>query len=159
MAFLNKFPPLVYYLFVFLVIAGLRATISRTMSIYRLLIFPIIFTLLNLGWLSERIHEQFSLLVLWLLGLFAGSILGWQSVSSWKIKANRKSKTLTVPGSWSILFLILIIFAIRIFFIYKYETIPNQVEEYYIYDSLLSGLFTGIFIGRAYDFYQKYKKG
>lgn len=159
MDILSKFPPWVFLLFAFLVILGLKATLPRAMSVYRLLILPAIFTLWNVVWLSERIHEQFSLLPLWFLGIACGSVIGWQTVASWKVKADRKHKTVTLPGSWSILIYILIIFSIRTFFAYKYETLASHIERYYIWDSLLSGVFTGIFIGRSYELYQKYKKG
>ncbi|MBX7067611.1 MAG: hypothetical protein K1X28_10315 [Parachlamydiales bacterium] len=156
---LTNIPAWIFFLFVILVIIGMRAATPRTMSIYRLLVLPLIFMIWNLAWLFERVHEQFSLFPLWFLGIVGGSVLGWQSVVSWKIKADRKNKTVTLPGTWSVLVLILLVFAVRSFFVYSYETHPKQVEEYYIYDSLLSGIFTGIFIGRAYDLYTKYKKG
>lgn len=159
MELLNKIPLWAYLLFAFLVFLGLKATRPRAMSIYRLIILPAIFTIWNLVWLSERVHEQLSLLPLWFVGILVGFVLGWKSVSHWKIKADRKNKCLTLPGSWSIIFLILSVFVVRSYFVYTYETHPAKIEQYFIYDSLLSGIFTGIFIGRAFDLYRKYKKG
>lgn len=156
---LAETPWWVYILFVGLVIIGLKATRPRTISFTRLLLLPSIFTILSIIWLTERLAGNYFFLLFWILGLGAGSLLGWQSVRPWRIKPDRHRKTISLPGTRSTLILILFVFAFRYFFIYNYEVHPEIASHFFLADSILSGVVTGIFIGRSLELYQKYKQG
>jgi hypothetical protein len=156
MSILYETPWWVFTLFVLLIIIGFKSSRPRTISLKKLLILPGIFTILNVIWLAERLQGRYHLLFIWAIGLVIGSLIGWRLVLNWKTEANHRLHHLHIQGSWSTLFLILLVFAIRYFFVYNYE---NQVEESYNFhlaDSFISGIITGIFIGRALEFYKKY---
>lgn len=155
MAILSNIPWWVFVLFVFLVINGLKSTQPRTISLKRLLILPTILTLWNIVWLTERVHEQYHLLIFWVGGLALGAFLGWLSVRSYEVRVDRRLQLITLPGTWFTLILILFIFAIRFFFNYNYEVHPNLAFHFYKADALLSGLTTGVFIGRSFGLYRK----
>ena len=147
----------VYVLFVFLILVGLRATKPRTLSLVQLLVLPTIFCLWNLVWLGERVEGHFSLFTYWAAGIVLGSFLGWKSVRKWVIHANKTRMLLSLPPTWSTLVLIIFIFVVRYFFIYQYvlheETIRLQIA-----DSSISGVITGIFIGRTLHLFHKYNQ-
>lgn len=156
MSILYQTPWWVYALFVSLVIIGLKSTRGRTISLSKLLILPGIFTVLNIIWLTERIQGKYTLLFFWAIGLLIGSLIGWRIVLHWKTMANHRLHHLYIPGSWSTLFIILLVFAVRYFFVYNYENHLNESYNFHLADSFISGIITGIFIGRALELYKKY---
>lgn len=158
MDILSETPWWVYVLFFGLVSIGFAAARPRVVSLRRLLILPLVFTLWNLAWLNERIHGRHSLLVFWILGLAIGSYFGGMSVRKWIVKADRQQEKVHLPGSWSTLVLILLVFAVRYFFVYHYERFPDTSSDLYTYDAAISGLITGIFMGRAYQVFHKYRR-
>lgn len=156
MDILYESPWWVYVLFVFLVILGFKASQPRTISLKKLILLPGIFTVWNIAWLTERLEGRYNLLVFWGLGIVVGSIFGWQTVRKWKIKSDHVRKHISLPGTWSTLTLILLVFAARYFFVYNYETQTNESWDFHFADSVVSGLITGIFIGRSLELYKKY---
>ena len=156
MNILDQTPWWVYALFVSLVIIGLKASHPRTISLKKLLILPGIFTVLNIIWLTERLQGRYALLFFWAIGLVIGSLIGWRIVLHWKTEANHRLHHLRIPGSWSTLFLIILVFVIRYFFLYNYETKFRESYNFHLADSFVSGIITGIFIGRALELYKKY---
>ncbi len=157
MDILIETPWWVYVLFIGLLAIGLRATKPRTISLYQLLLLPGIFTVWNVGWLAHRLQGHFSPFIFWVIGLGVGSFLGWLSVRSWKVSAHREQKTVSLPGTRSTLVLILLVFAIRYFFIYHYEVYPTSAPHLFIADALISGTITGVFVGRAIELYNKWQ--
>lgn len=159
MEIIAETPWWVYVLFAVLVIVGLRATRPRTISFNKLLLLPAIFTIWNILWLAERLSGRYSLLLYWLIGIAIGAVIGWQTVRTWKTQVNHQTKSITLPGSWTTLILILLVFAVRYFFVYNYQLHPAHSNNFFLADSFISGIFTGIFTGRSFDLYQKYRKG
>ncbi len=157
MDILTNTPWWVFVLFIFLTITGLNATRPRVLPLKRLIILPTIFALWNIAWLAERIQGHFSLFIFWLVGLIVGSFIGWQTVLSWRVHADHVHRTVALPGTWSTLFFIVLVFFIRYFFVYNYEAHPEAADHLFSSDALLSGIITGIFIGRVLEIYRKYR--
>ncbi len=147
----------VFLLFVGLTLIGLRATQQRVITVKKIWLLPLVFTVWNLAWLNERVQGHYSLIVFWLIGLTVGGFFGWLMVRRWKIKAV-PSDSIAIPGTWSTLILILLVFAVRYFFIFNYETHPEAASHLFLSDALISGTITGIFIGRAIELILKYRK-
>ena len=147
----------VYLLFIGLTLIGLRATRPRVIKVKKLWLLPLIFTVWNLIWLDERVHAHYSLIVFWFLGLSFGGFIGWLTVRHWAVKAILRD-SIALPGSWSTLILILLVFVVRYFFIFNYETHPEAAYHLFLSDALISGIITGIFIGRAVGLILKYRR-
>lgn len=154
---LKATPWWVYCVFLFLVFTGLQSTKKRTASVRNLFFLPFIFTFLNLFWLSERIHGRSSLFIFWFIGLAAGSLVGWLMVRKWVIQVHRYDMV-SLPPTWTVLILVLLFFAIRYYFVFNYEMHPKAASHLFLADSLVSGIMTGIFIGRAYHLFTKYHR-
>lgn len=147
----------VYVVFFLLIGVGLRSAKPRSVSVRQLFFLPFIFMFLNLVWLSERIHGHSSLLIFWFIGLTAGSLVGWQMVRKWTVKAPRYDK-ISLPASWTVFILILLFFSIRYYFLFNYQVHPESAAHLFMADALSSGIMTGIFIGRAYHLFSKYQR-
>ncbi len=159
MDIISNTPWWVYLLFLYLVGIGLNALRPRTISIKRLILIPGILTIWNIAFLMERLSEKYFFLLFWVVGLSIGVLIGWQTVHSWETKADQVNKTLHLPATWSTLILILLVFAVRYFFLFHYELYPQFYNHFFLADSISSGVITGIFVGRSLELYQKYKKG
>lgn len=152
--------PLWAYLLLIIVVVLLGVTASRpkTMPVKRLIIFPSLVALWNLIWLGERVHEEFSLFPVWMMGLIVGVVIGWLTVRKMVIHVDHYRRTISLPGTWTPLLLILIVFFVHYFFNYSYETYPKDAPHLFSSDAFLSGALTGIFIGRSAELYQKYRR-
>lgn len=159
MAILLESPWWVYGLFVVLVFLGIRALLPRTIFLYRLFLIPGILTAWNIAFLAERLENYPSYWLFWVIGLVLGGYIGWQAVRSWVVVVDKDEQQITLPGTWSTLILILLIFAVRYFFIFHYEFYPEFYSHFAKADSLSSGMIVGIFIGRSLELYYKYRNG
>lgn len=155
---LHGTPWWVYLLFVFLVLIGLRATRPRWVSLRQLMTLPLIFMALNVSWLSERLQGQYYHLIFWVAGLLFGMAFGWVLVRHWKIDIEKRRQALYLPATWSSFILILLFFSIRYFFNYNYEVYPQAGPHLFLADSIISGVMTGVVIGRSLQLYGKYLK-
>lgn len=151
-------PTWIYLLFVCLLILGIKSIDAKTVSLPRLFLLPAIFVMWNFIWLFSRPEGKYSFFALWFVGLIFGSVIGWQTVRSWNIQANRQKKTITLPGSSSTLILILIIFSVRFYFGHTEATTPNLSNTFLDIDACISGLLTGVFVGRVLELYHKYTR-
>ncbi len=147
----------VFALFAGLLLIGLKAVQPRVITVKKLWLLPLVFTIWNLVWLYERVQGHYSLIVFWFLGLAFGGFFGWLLIRRWKIKAVSRN-WIALPGTWSTLILILSVFIVRYFFVFNYETHPEAAHHLFLSDALISGIITGIFIGRAAGLLLKYKK-
>lgn len=151
----------VYVLFVYLVIIGFLAAKTRIISIWRLFIIPIVFTVLSLETLLTAVKPDFFAVSSWLIAIIIGTLLGMWQVSHWRIQTDRKHFLVRVPGNWSTLILILIIFATKYYFSYKLAIDPHLIDQTWFEFNMLavSGLCTGLFIGRLVYFIYRMKTG
>jgi hypothetical protein len=149
----------VYVLLIYLVSMGIKSTKPRTVTIQKVILLPTLFVAWALYGLHGKILLGFVILIpLWILFLGLGAYLGIMEVRSWKISKNRQKGEITIPGNFSTLVLIVLIFALKFFWGYVYATQPDIPDWIYFADTLTSALVTGFFVGRAIFFYKSYHK-
>jgi hypothetical protein len=153
---LEETPWWVYFVFAYLLIIGIKASRRRTVTLQRLFVLPSLLTLWSLFNLYERWHGQWIDVLYWTLSLLCGSLLGWRMVAKWKIHIDRQRKILILPGTWSTLILALLFFSLRYGFGYHYATHTSIFHPVFISDLILSGLISGLFIGRTLTFWRRY---
>ena len=107
----------VYVLFAYLVSIGIKSTKPRTISIKRLLLLPLVFVSWSFyGLYRKLLLGLFSLIPLWIIFLLVGAYLGIKEVHLWKISKNRHKREITIPGNYSTLILMLLIFILKFLF-------------------------------------------
>lgn len=140
----------VFLVFILIVRVGLLATKARTIPVKNLFIIPAIFFVMTL--VNMYFFVSFTLLNLsiWLSTLLLGLFAGWLQFRSLNIKALKNEAKLVVPGTWSLLVILLTIFVIKYYAGYQFVIDPEVLKQpKYVYGLLtLYGLFTGLFIGR-----------
>ncbi len=148
----------VYALFIYLVIIGIQATKQRTVSIKRLILLPLFFAAWSFYNLFIKLNTEFSvsLLICWVIGLAIGTLLGVWEVHAWKIHADRHKGQITIPGNYSTLILILIIFSLN--FLQGYLSATQTIMSFWthFFFTAASSFVTGFFIGRAALFFKRY---
>lgn len=159
MEILSNAPWWIYALACILVIFGLIATRRRTISLYRLYFLPTLFTIWNLVWLLGLLKGHYSLMLLWVVGIGLGVLIGYRTVHHWKVKADHKKTQIILPGSYSTLVIILSAFLLRYYFLYQHKFHPEMVKNILSSEALFSGIITGIFVGRSFDLFLKYRNG
>lgn len=159
MSILSGAPWWVYVIFIYLLSMGIKATKRRTVSIQRMVLFPLFFIALSLYGLYEKVALGFPVLIFWwCLGIAAGAYLGVKEVRSWHFHKDRQKGLITIPGNYSTLVLMLLIFVLKFFWGYFYSTLPTVPYWIYFADTITSSLFTGFFIGRAGFYFRYYYK-
>lgn len=148
----------VWVLFAYIIVIGLKAKNARVVPLYKLLIVPLLFVSLTLHTLTEVPMTEVNI-----LGFIAPTLLGlglgfWQI---WRLhlKVDKKRKLLHIPGSWVTLVLVLVIFSSKYYFEYTETINPLIVEQvsFVVAMLVISGLCTGIFIGRAVCYLYRFR--
>ncbi|WP_309547179.1 DUF6622 family protein [Rhizobium rhizogenes] len=105
-------PAYVYGLFLLLLWMGVSRCLPRTIRVERLVIMPVIMTILSVRGF-EGLFSQASVLDLAFAaaGLCVGMTIGWRHVSAWKIEVDRAKRSLSLPGDIMMLVIILTTFA------------------------------------------------
>jgi hypothetical protein len=149
-------PLWVYLLLVVLVSVGIKATKPRTINIRKLVLVPLVFV----AWSLYSLYPKLALgspvlLLVWAVCIAIGAYLGVREVRKWKIAVDRHKGQITIPGNYSTLVLILLIFGLKFFWGYYYATHTEIPYRIYFWDTLTSALVTGFFVGRAGFFYKQ----
>ena len=144
----------VYLLLIYLVSLGIKSIKPRTISIKRLILFPLVFIAWSFYGLYEKLTLGFPWLALyWIVFLAVGTYFGIREVCHWHLKITHSKEEITIPGNYSTLILILLIFILKFswgYFYATWETIPYWL---YVADTTSSSLVTGFFVGRALFFH------
>ncbi len=157
MDLLSGTPWWVYLIFLYLLWIGFQASKPRKIPLRRLFILPLLLTVWSLYGLFLRMDGRYGYFVVWIVALLVGGALGWVWVRKWKATVNWHEKTINLPGSWSVLIFVLIIFVAKYWFGYTYSVNPESVYNPTIFlsDAIISGFITGIFVGRVACFCTK----
>ncbi len=148
----------VYVLFAYLVSIGIKSTKPRTVPVKRVVLLPLLFVAWSFYNLYTRLVLGYtSLFPLWVVFLAIGAYFGIMEVRDWKISKDRHKGEITIPGNYSMLILILLIFVLKFFWGYFYATHTTISYWAYFWDILTSSLVTGFFVGRAWFFFKRYQ--
>ena len=148
--FLTQTPVWVWFLLVYLIMKGVKARRPGDTTLLKMAIIPVIFTAWGLSDLVTLYGVAADTTLLWLLGIAVGSVIGWMIVSRYAIVADKAAGVIHRPADNTLLPLLLLTFAIKYSFGVIGATSPALLAEmgFRIADLVLSGLFTGIFIGK-----------
>lgn len=140
----------VYLLLIFLIRVGIRASKTHVVSLKKLFIVPIIFTFMSIHTLFTSFTVGALTITTWAVAILIGMALGWIQVHRYSLQVDMKNLLIQVPGTWSTLIIILIIFIAKYYFSYELSVDPQLAQQtiFEICALAISGIFTGLFIGR-----------
>lgn len=143
--------PWVFLILAYCIFIGVKASKSGTVPYIKMLVVPAIFTYLSVEMLITTFHIDLFILGIYLIGLFSGGVGGWIQGHKQEVKADRKKLLLQLKGTWSTLIIVLIIFVTKFYFGYTSAVNPSLLSNttYVVSMLLVSGITTGLFVGRA----------
>jgi hypothetical protein len=150
--FLKGTPTWVFVVFGVFLVSGIKALKPHPTSIKKMFILPVV--LMILFWMGA---EGRSIMIRVPSALIAGWI-GWKWMEKIPFKVDVASKTIHFPGSPFPLILFLAIFAIRYFFGALEATNREAFLQWAPYQSLISGIMTGLCFGRVFYVVKAFRK-
>ena len=146
----------VYLLFAYLVLIGIKCSKTNITPMGKLFAIPVIFTVLSIDTLVSQVGVSTYSVSVWAIAILVGCGLGWYQIYRLAIEADKKNKLIKVPGTWSTLIIIMIIFFSKYYFGYETAAHPEVLHHKgFVFVMLgLSGVFTGLFIGRVVRYMQ-----
>lgn len=148
----------VYVLFFYLLFVGIKAIKPRTLPLGKLFIIPALFFVWGVSGILEVAGFSLVHFFWWLLGLLIIATLAYLRTRRLAVIVDRSKKTLQIPGTYTTLIVILIIFASKYYFAAQLGANPNLAHDmtFIVVDLLVSGGVTGWFIGNLVGYLQKY---
>ncbi|MEN4950601.1 DUF6622 family protein [Stenotrophomonas sp. TWI819] len=143
-------PVWVWAILILLVTRGVAAMKPGETSLTKLAIVPALFTAWGIWSLGHRFGASWEAWGEWLVGIAAGMGLGWLLLRRATLTLNAASGTLWRSADYSLLPLLLVTFAVKYGFEVALSVSPslNVDAGFRAAYLLLSGAFTGIFIGK-----------
>jgi len=145
-------PIWVWFLLLFLIYMGSKSFFDRTIEVKKLLIIPIVFLVMTAAHIKDPLSYGIFLIL--------GAIVGFFSCFRYKIRVDREHKLLSIPGSPLPLILIILVFVKNYFYGYEHAVHPEMFKNimFLAISYIVSGVFSGIFIGRAGTHFYRYLK-
>ena len=150
----------VHVLFCFLVSVGVKASRTAVVIIQKMLIAPVVFTLLSLQSLYTHLDIDLFVLTVYVLSSCAGILGGFLQVSMQSLRVDRERSLIEIPGTWSVMVLVMIIFFTKYYFGYELSVDPDALKNTAFEVAFIgfNALCTGMFIGKAACFYHRLSK-
>ena len=90
--------------------------------------------------------------------MFVGAGIGFLSGFKTPIKILKHTKSVELHGDYQTLILLFLFFSIKYVFGFLQETAPESMMQYSIFETAISALFSGYFLGRATSYLWKFVK-
>lgn len=148
--FIAKTPWYVWVIFVWVLMRGIKARQPGETTLSKMATIPLIFTAWGLYDLYSIYGLSIDAALLWLAGIVVGSVMGLWLLGRFNITVDRARGVFHRPADMSLLPLLLATFAIKYTFGVIGAMSPQLLAEppFRISDLVLSGMFTGIFVGK-----------
>jgi hypothetical protein len=151
-------PIWVYFLFFGLLYIGIKRCFTNTIKIKKFIILPLALLCLSLYDSYDQMLQMPVSILVWMVSFLLTVCLGAYYVRNRKVQADRTNRLIKIPGDWSILILILIMFSVEFFVNYAKDTQAVYVNQswFVLLMALLSGLMIGFTSGRNLMYFIKY---
>lgn len=137
---------------------GLRAVRRRRLNPQLLVVLPGAFAVVSLGATLGRNIAHPDVPAVWLLGFLLGCGIGWAAAIRSAVWP--EGDGVSVPGSWSVLVVPLLFFALQFWFGYLRAAHPGLVDAipYRLAVPFGGALMTGFFSGRAAALFRLWRR-
>lgn len=152
-------PLWIHLIYLYCLFLGWRARQPRVISIYRIFALPFLISvwIIYNYWTGYPI--SFSIAVYWLSFVAIGSYVSYQTFEHTPIKADKHQKRILLPGTWSTLIILVLIFISRDYLLFLHTFHSNQLTDFDLHlDLTVKGILTGIILGRGFRFIQLYQR-
>lgn len=148
--FISHTPVWAWILLAYLVTKGWKARTPGDTTLAKMAIIPVVFTAWGLYDLVTLYGVTVETAIVWLAGIAIGASIGWSIGSRFNLVADRSAGVIHRPADMTMLPLLLVTFAVKYSFGVIAAVAPHLLAEsgFRIADLVLSGLFTGIFVGK-----------
>ena len=151
-------PVWVWAVFAYGIYMGIKAFGDRKVSLKAMVILPGVFLFLSVPALVSIAGQNPVVGAAWGLCLLAGVVLGWYYLTPEPVSIDLRAGTMVVPGTWTVLVLFVTVFLVK--FVYGFATAVNPglaaQPGFLLGVFALSGLSTGIVLGRTSKNYYEY---
>ncbi len=149
----------VYVLLIYLLWMGIKATQPRIVVLRRLFIIPAFFIWFSLHTLLNTFTINILSISSWSIALILTTTLGVYQVVRLPFKVDKNKFLIELPGSWTTLILIVIIFATKYYFGYQMAVDPqiSNQTSFELSMLIISGACTGLFFGRLIGYLYRFK--
>lgn len=151
-------PTYVYFIFVYLVIVGIRTARDRVVSLYKSMVVVAVFLYLSINGIAKLQLDYGYYLALFMI-LAASAYLGWLQAAKRKILIDREKMLLSLPGSWATLVLVFVIFSSKYYIGYKSSLDPSFLlsSPAKLLAIVTSGFSSGAVVGRFINYIYRFK--
>jgi hypothetical protein len=155
-AIMQGTPTWVWLLLAFLIYRGVNALHSRTTPLSKLAIIPLIFAAMGIAHLVSAPLVGWAAVAAWVVGLGAGFVGGVFNASRSRFIVDPIALSVTSPGSFVPLVLILATFATKFWLGFELATVTNiaALASYVVIDAAVSGVVAGMFAGRFFTYWK-----
>lgn len=145
----------VYLIFLYLLWIGIKASKTRVVSLKKMFIAPVLFFI----WSIYNYTNSPSKIGICIIGIVVGGCVGWVINKRLRVRVEKDEGTMTIPGTWTTLILVMVIFAVKYYINYSYAVAPKAKMDpaFYVPDLVISGFITGMFAGRIAALWQKFR--
>ncbi|MGE0207173.1 MAG: DUF6622 family protein [Candidatus Babeliales bacterium] len=158
LSILQGTPYWVWNILAYLIISGAKATKPVVFPLWRFGIMPLVFVVWSLTSLHTRCGSCLSLYAFWVAALFFGIGVGYCLLQRTSITFDAQG-SIHLPGSFVPLLLSLLFFAGKYSLGVTYALNPALKTSFLLgFDVALSGVISGISLGRFLNIVYRYKK-
>lgn len=148
----------VWLLLAYLVFVGWLRSRTAVAPLWKIFILPALILVLELGSVRQLMGGEAVRVAAWVAGFAGGILIGLLFVRSTRIRADRARGLVKIPGTWSYLVALLLIFAIKYYFGYRMAVDPATMAEpgWVTVQLAITGALAGWLVGRAGGILWKY---
>jgi len=153
-------PIWVIFLFLVVIYIGIKRCFTRRIKVKRLIILPALFFILSIHKLTLIFQTMPLTILAWTIGVLIGIGFGCLHVKNKIIYVDKENMLVEIPGDWTMLLLIISIFAIEFIIHYAEAVSPllAQTMWFYLSTIFISGLIIGTVFGRNGSYFYKFLK-
>lgn len=149
---LKHVPPFVWGILAYLLYVGIKALKPREVSVYRLTLIPLVLIALKYKILmSPDVWVYF-------VAIAVGVLVGFYKVKNDPIEILKERKSIRIPGSSSLIVILLGIFVVKYYFGYLQAVNPAAYARDLLWDFGISGVLSGYFMGQRGSYIYRYVK-